>query len=76
VSSEIILEAELMAVKHWGASQAFTYVDPTKVRSVNPGFCFLVAGWKRSGFSKSGKLLLEKAEIGVVPARPLRRIPA
>lgn len=60
LSSEIILEAEQIVIKAWGPSRAYTYVDPTKVKSPNPGYCYLKAGWKHAGQSKSGKLLLEK----------------
>src|ERR1041384_867579 len=47
--SEIILEAEQWAVTHWGFQPVFTrfytYVNPSKIRSPNPGCCFLKAGW-------------------------------
>jgi len=29
----------------WGPYQAFTYVQPAKIKSVNPGACFKHAGW-------------------------------
>lgn len=60
LSSDIILEAEQIVVELWGASRAYTYVDPSKVRSSNSGYCYLKAGWTKIGTSKSGKLLLEK----------------
>lgn len=60
LSSDIILEAEQLAVKKWGPNRAYTYIDPAKVRSRNPGYCFKRAGWKKVGESKSGKVLLEK----------------
>lgn len=60
LSSEIILEAELFAVAKWGANRFYTYIDPKKVLSRNPGYCFKMAGWKPIGMSKTGKLLLEK----------------
>lgn len=59
-SSDIILEAEDAAVAKWGPGPAFTYVDPDKIRSSNPGYCFLMAGWERTGYTKSGKAILEK----------------
>jgi hypothetical protein len=59
-SSEIILEAERHAVAKWGPNRAYTYIDPRKVQSANPGYCFKVAGWKRVGYSKDGKHLLAK----------------
>lgn len=59
LSSLLIAEAENAARKRWGTVRAFTYVDPEKVRSKNPGFCFKAAGWTMVATAK-GKLLLEK----------------
>lgn len=59
-SSEIILEAERHAAEYWGPRRMYTYVDPRRIRSTNPGCCFLKAGWRRAGASRTGKLLLEK----------------
>lgn len=58
-SSDIILEAEELATKEWGANRMFTYVDPSRIASVNPGFCFKQAGWKFVRVHK-GKHLLDK----------------
>jgi len=60
LSSEIILEAETFAVARWGPDRAYTFIDPKKIRSSNPGCCFLKAGWKHAGWSKRGKRILEK----------------
>jgi hypothetical protein len=46
ISSQIILECERIIVSVWGSNQAYTYVDPGKIYSVNPGYCFKKAGWK------------------------------
>lgn len=59
-SSEIILEAEQHAITKWGPDRMYTYVDPAKVRSTNPGYCYLKAGWHKHGYSKGGKVLLVK----------------
>lgn len=59
LSSEIILEAEEMASKEWGPNRLFTYVKPSAILSVNPGFCFKQAGWRFVRSSKD-KHLLEK----------------
>jgi hypothetical protein len=60
-SSDIILEAETLAVGKWGPNRAYTYVDARKVASPNPGYCFKCAGWRRVGYSKDQHLhLLEK----------------
>jgi len=59
-SSEIILEAEQWAVKKWGANRAYTFIDPAKIKSPNPGYCFKIAGWHFEGRTKSGKHILAK----------------
>jgi hypothetical protein len=59
-SSEIILEAETFAVTKWGPGRAYTFIDGRKIRSVNPGYCYKMAGWKDVGVTKSGKRILEK----------------
>lgn len=66
-SSEIILECEAIAVARWGPGRMYTYVNPAKIRSANPGFCFKQAGWSNvrnpNGtirVSKAGQHLLEK----------------
>ena len=59
-SSEIILEAETLAVEKWGPNRAYTYIDPSKIQSVNPGYCFKKAGWVYVRLSAGGKHLLEK----------------
>lgn len=60
LSSEIILEAENMAFEKWGPNRLYTYVNPSKIASRNPGYCFKLAGWKYSRLSKSGQHLLVK----------------
>jgi hypothetical protein len=45
-SSEIILECERIVFDRWGPNRVFTYVDPRKIQSRNPGYCFKCAGWK------------------------------
>lgn len=59
-SSEIILEAEQMAFAKWGPGRCYTFVDSRKIKSVNPGYCFKMAGWKQQGFTKGGKVILAK----------------
>lgn len=62
LSSEMIREAMQIAVEVWGPPPPdgfVTYVDPKKIASRNPGYCFLKAGWKRIGKSRTGKILLQ-----------------
>lgn len=60
-SSEVILECEGIARERWGRGRMFTYINPEKIESVNPGYCFKCAGWKREGYSAMGLHLLVKA---------------
>jgi hypothetical protein len=59
-SSDIILECETMAFDKWGPNRMYTYVNPAKILSANPGYCFKMAGWKKTGMSASGQHLLSK----------------
>lgn len=60
LSSELILEAEHLAWGRWPGERLYTYVNPRKVNSKNPGYCFQMAGWDKCGKTKSGLLILEK----------------
>ncbi len=60
-SSDIILEAERWAVQKWGTNRAYTFIDPKKIKSSNPGYCFKMAGWKQDGFTKGAKVILIKS---------------
>jgi hypothetical protein len=55
LSSAIILKCELFVT-----GRMFTMVNPKKVKSTNPGYCFQMAGWKKAGVSKGGLVILEK----------------
>jgi hypothetical protein len=59
LSSVLIREAMELAWSRWGNRRLFTYVQPSEIKSINPGYCFKMAGWKETGWSKSGKLILE-----------------
>lgn len=65
-SSEIIIEAERLAVVKWGQNRGYTYIDPTMVASKNPGYCFKMAGWEFVRRTPTGKHLLVKANLGVL----------
>ena len=58
-SSTLIREAMRLAWRRWPGERLYTYVDPTKVRSINPGCCFKRAGWKTCGKSRRGLIVLE-----------------
>ena len=63
-SSDLIRQADAIADCLWPGSRHYTYVDPAKVASKNPGFCFLAAGWRKCGRTKTGLLILERGARG------------
>ena len=61
LSSDLILAAEQVAWQRWPGTRLFTFVDPGRIRSTNPGYCFIRAGWERCGRTKTrGLVILEK----------------
>lgn len=67
LSSELIRQADAIADAIWPDSRHYTYVAATKIRSSNPGYCFIRAGWNRCGLTRSGLIILER-----LPARSTR----
>ncbi len=64
LSSRLILDAETVAWTDWPGQRLYTYVDPNKIRSTNPGACFIAAGWRRCGVTKKrGLVILEKTPL-------------
>jgi hypothetical protein len=59
-SSGLIREAMTIAWGRWPGERLYTYVDANEVRSSNPGYCFLMAGWRKCGVTKDrGLVVLE-----------------
>ena len=54
LSSALIRSADAIAWQKWPGERLYTYVDPGAIRSTNPGYCFLAAGWRRCGWTKGG----------------------
>lgn len=63
-SSALVQQADAIADCLWPDCRHYTYVDPARVQSRNPGYCFFVAGWRRCGVTKSGLLVLERPTGG------------
>ncbi len=64
LSSELIIAADLAAWQRWPGERHYSYVNPRRVRSSNPGFCFLKAGWRKCGVSKCRNLTI----LEILPA--------
>jgi len=60
-SSLLIRQADSIADAIWPDSRHYTYVRGEAVRSANPGFCFIAAGWRRiKQRTGSGLMILER----------------
>ena len=58
-ASKLILLAEQIAWKRWPGERLYTYVNQKKIRAKqNPGHCFIIAGWRPCGITKSRKLII------------------
>jgi hypothetical protein len=61
VSSAMIVEACHLAWERWPGQRLFTFVNPREIRSTNPGYCFLQAGFRRlPGLTRRGLRVLER----------------
>lgn len=60
-ASDLIGDAMDLAWKRWPGARLYTYVNPRRVRSANPGYCFLKAGWGKCGLTKRNRLLIMEA---------------
>ena len=65
LSSSLIEEADDIAWEKWPGERHFTYINADATAAHRgkknpPGYCFLMAGWRESGVSKSGLILLER----------------
>jgi hypothetical protein len=58
LASDLIREADRLAWERWPGERHYTYVNPKRVRSRNPGYCFMKAGWRKCGVTKWKKLLI------------------
>jgi hypothetical protein len=56
LSSELIRQADAIADCIWPGERHYTYVNASKIQSINPGYCFKMAGWRICGQTKVNKL--------------------
>jgi hypothetical protein len=59
LSSLLIEEAVIIALRKWLGERLYTYVNKGKIKSANPGCCFKAAGWKVWGYTKGGLIVLD-----------------
>lgn len=58
LSSELLLSGMQIAWQRWPGERLYTYVNPRRIQSVNPGYCFKKAGWRNCGVTKGRKLIV------------------
>jgi hypothetical protein len=59
-SSDLIRDAVSIAMERWpDEHRFFTFVNPRKIKSANPGYCFKRADWHQCGTSTKGLIILE-----------------
>jgi hypothetical protein len=68
LNSMLIRAAEDLAWKRWPGQRLYTFVDPSEVSSSNPGWCFMQAGWSKTGgrTAKRSLLIFEKVPGGAL----------
>jgi len=68
LSSNLIREADTIADFCWPGERHYTYVRAAAVKSANPGYCFICAGWRHCGRTQGGLFILER--ITILPNKP------
>jgi len=61
LSSELIIEAVAITRGYWNPPPLgiITFVDSTKVKSSNPGYCYKKAGFRKCGKTKGGLIAFQ-----------------
>jgi hypothetical protein len=72
-SSDLIRQADSIADILWPDSRHYTYINPERIASTNPGFCFLKAGWQRCGWTKGGLLIMSRGLPPSDQSEPFRK---
>lgn len=70
LSSKLILDAIAATRYYWEPPELgiITFVDSSKVKSTNPGYCYMQAGFKKVGYTKSGLVALQLLPQYMPPA--------
>jgi len=63
LSSLLVSEACDIAWQRWPGERLYTYIGDSSIKSVNPGYCFKMAGWTSCGRNADGRLsILERID--------------
>ncbi len=73
LSSELIRQAIAATLYYWPTPPRqgiITFVDASKIRSANPGYCYKCAGFSRAGQTQSGLVVLQMLPEDMPAAAP------
>jgi len=72
LSSELIRQAVAATRWFWKVPELgmITFVDAAKIRSTNPGYCYLQAGFRRVGYTQGGLVALQLLPLAMPIAEP------
>jgi hypothetical protein len=75
LSSELIRQAIAATLWRWPCPPLgmITFVDASKIRGTNPGYCYLKAGFKRVGHTVGGLVALQMLPKDMPDAEPPHR---
>lgn len=76
LSSELIIQAIAVTRFEWEPPTLgmITFVDRTKVRSTNPGYCYLKAGFEHVGETRGGLMAYQlRPDLMPIPQAPVSR---
>lgn len=63
LSSVLITEACGLADRRWPGERQYTYINPSAIKSSNPGYCYKIAGWSYCGKTPGGLHVLERLPV-------------
>lgn len=69
-SSDLIRAAVDLAWQRWPSERLFTFVNPRRIRSTNPGYCFQMAGWTLMRDEEGDLLLTKTHKYAVLEIQP------
>lgn len=72
LSSDLIIQAVAATRFYWTPPDLglVTFVDSSKIRSTNPGYCYKQAGFVKGGYTKGGLVALQLLPDDMPPAAP------
>jgi hypothetical protein len=70
LASELLLDAMALAWRRWPGERLYSYINPRKIRSANPGACFKAAGWQLVRDAGGEPLLTKKRRLLILECLP------